>query len=483
MSQQTPDPAPHLRLVENEAAPAPEPERDPVTGLMQRAGFEVALEAALAERDEEPTPLALYLLDFPQFGDIARGARRDTRLAFLAAIGDRLARHAGAEGLAARLDGARFALLMPAPRGGESGEIEAARLVEAVASQERLVDGTDAVLRPGIGYALTPDDTEHALDVLGGHETGRHLERFAEAAASLFSCASLALEHAVGGAGEAPVRFSPALVIARRRVAELARAIGPAIASGEIKVAFQPVMDIATKRLSGFEALLRWRHPEFGPVPPPEAVAIAEQNGQMCALTRHVMRQAIACCRDWPDHLTFAVNVTPSQLNQALVAQIAEVLEEGGVAPSRLEIEVTEDALIRDIESSARVIDAIRKLGVRVAMDDFGAGFTSLRNLRQLAFDKIKIDRSLCEGLGENERTDAIVSGLVHLAGTLGIAATIEGVETDEQLAALEGLPCLVQGYVFSPPVPPSGMEIFRPLLGRRTGRQRSRPAAIKAVS
>ena len=474
--------APHLRLVRNaDPAPVPsEPERDPVTGLMQRAGFEVALEAAVAERADNGAAMALYLLDFPQFTDIARGVQRDTRLAFLRDTGEPLARHAGPSGLAARLDGARFALLMPTPRVVEGATVEAERLSDALASRQLLFDGTDAQLRPRIGYALTPDDTDHALDVLGGHETGRHVERFAETAASLSSCADLALEHAVEGGAETPMRFSPALVIARRRLAELGRAIGPAITSGEVKVAFQPIMDIATMRLAGFEALLRWRHPEFGPVPPPEAVAVAEQNDAMCALTRHVMGEAVARCREWPDDLVFAVNVTPSQLNDHLVALIDSVLTSSGVAPHRLEIEVTEDALIRDVEASAKVIDAIRKLGARVAMDDFGAGFTSLRNLRQLAFDKIKIDRSLCEGLGENQRTDAIVSGLVHLAGTLGIDATVEGVETEEQLAALAGLPCQVQGYVFSPPVPPSGMEVFRPLL---RAPQRSRPAARSAAS
>lgn len=482
------DPDTSLRLLEftpRSAVAQPSPlDRDPVSGLLSPAAFEVEYETRVAAAMRSGTSLVLFHLDFPEFESIARGRGCDARLAFLRATGDRLARHGGRHGLAMRVEGARYALLLANPRGGPGAAIEMERLETVAASTETLEGGTEGVVRPRIGMALMPDDTQRHLSVLGGEQTGRHLERFSETAASLRSCAELSLGHALENPGSPRVRFAPELVIAKRRREQLARGVNEAVTNGEMRVAFQPVMDVSTLRLVGFEALLRWRHPEYGPVPPPEAVAIAEANGALCALTRRVMNVAIDRCREWPAHLTFAINVTPTQLNEHLVALIAEELERTAIDPRRLEIEVTEDALIRDLESSARVIDAIRALGVRVAMDDFGAGFTSLRNLKSLAFDKIKIDRSLCEGLGRNERTGVIVGGLVRLADRLGIEATVEGVETDEQLSALEGLPCLVQGYVFSPPVPHTGMEAFRPWLSGRDGEaQRSRPAAASAAS
>ena len=300
---------------------------DPVSGLLTQAGFEIAVETAVAEAEPENRSLLMFDLEFPQFENIARGGREDTRLAFLHAMGRRLEEHAGAGGLAARLEGARFTLLLSICG---SAEGEAERLADALASTQRLADGSEGVLRPRVGYAVLPDDTTGALELFGGNETGLHVERFAETAASLRSCCDLALSQARSSEATPLVRFSPSLIIARRRREELARSVVPAVANGGMKVAFQPVMDIATMKLVGFEALLRWRHPEYGPVPPPEAIAIAEANGALCDLTRHVMREAVARCLEWPDDLSFAVNVTPSQLNGHLVDLIADVLREGG---------------------------------------------------------------------------------------------------------------------------------------------------------
>ena len=452
---------------------------DPVTGLLERATFEPMVEARVAQALGDDSALALFHIDFPRFDDIRRGTETDLRLQFLCETGRRLAARAEPDGFAARVESARFAILLPAPDGPDGATREAERLRKMLANFKVLSDGTEDWIHPRIGYALMPEDTSEALAVLGGAPAENASGDKADAAASLSSSADLAVEHALLGKDAPTLRFTPALVIARQRREDLARDVVDAVDEGQMHVVFQPVMDIATMHLAGFEALLRWRHPAYGPVPPQEAIAIAERSGALCALTRHVMDTTVARCLDWPDHLTFAVNVTPTQLNGHLVRLIEDVLARHALPPERLEIEVTEDALIRDVETSANVINTIRRLGVRVAMDDFGAGFTSLSNLKRLTFDKIKIDRSLCAGLGENDRTVHIVGGLVRLAERLEIAATIEGIETPDQLAALEGLPCLVQGYVFSPPVPASGMDAFKPLVGP----QRSRPAAVRAAS
>ena len=461
-----------------------EAERDPLTDLLEPMCFALQTEQAVARAVRRDEAVALFVLEYPDFPRIRRKEGHDTRRHFLRDAAKRLRRHGGGEAVAARLEGARYAVLMPAPRGGAALDVEAERMGESL-RVEADIGGGPALLRPRIGMALMPDDTQAAFGALGTEAAGEGDDAAAQIAPTLRDCARLALDDAMTGPDRA-VRFRPAMAAARRRERVLKQDIGTAIESGGIKVVFQPVMDIATMKLVGFEALMRWRHPEFGPVAPPEAVALAERQGQLDALTRHVVREALREGANWPAQTRFAVNVTPSQLDRRLVALVAEALEENSGPPGRLEIEVTEDAVIKDWQRSAAVIEALRGLGVRVAMDDFGAGFTSLRNLKRLAFDKIKIDRSLCEGLGEDERTGNIVAGLVHLAQRLGIEVTVEGIETAEQLAPLAGLSCFVQGYVFSPPVPCDGLQAFRRFLPRDEAAAKSnaiKPNATRPAS
>lgn len=443
---------------------------DPVTSLIRRPAFALEVERALSGALRDGSRLTLLHLEFPDFTRIARGPDRDTRLAFLNRAAEALLAHCGESGLATRLEGARYAVLMPHQRHADAAVIEAERLREALSIIATLDDGETCAVLPRIGYAVAPDDTDGAHASTGGaqEETDSDPAAMTE---TLATCATLALERA----GSDPiVRFRTPFLIEHRRREALARDVCRAISTGQVHVAFQPIMDLTRMKLVGFEALMRWRHPEFGPVPPPEAVAIAEGQGLLDRLTRHVMLQAARACRTWPDHVRFAVNVTPRQVRDDLVTLVEDVLDETGVGAERLEIEVTEDALIGDVEVSAQVFERLRALGVTVAMDDFGAGYTSLRNLKRLSFDKIKVDKSICDGLGEDPRSRAIVGSLVMLAERLGIEVTVEGIETEAQLECLSGLDCLVQGYVFSPPVAPERMEAFRPYLVGGTDLERA---------
>ena len=230
----------------------------------------------------------------------------------------------------------------------------------------------------------------------------------------------------------------------------------------EITPHFQPVIDSTNGRIKGFEALVRWQHPEIGYVIPPDFIAISQENDLLYDLTAHIIRKTVAQIGKWPDHVQFAVNVTPSQLESQLVDLVRCIVRESGIDPARLEIEVTEDALIDDFEGSAQIFTRLRAIGVSIAMDDFGAGFTSVGNLRKLNFTKIKIDKCISDGLPDDRKSIAIVKSLMFMARELDVDITVEGIETEEQLEFLRAFNCGVQGYVFSPPLPENALPDMR---------------------
>jgi EAL domain-containing protein (putative c-di-GMP-specific phosphodiesterase class I) len=207
----------------------------------------------------------------------------------------------------------------------------------------------------------------------------------------------------------------------------------------------------------GFETLGRWFHPEFGAIPPPEFVKLAEENGLINPLTQLIMRKAIDAAKQWPDDVRVSVNVSPVQINSELVDQVRDIIKQSGLDPKRLELEVTEDVLIKDFDQTASMFSRLRALGIQVAMDDFGAGFTSMANLRRLNFDRLKIDRIFTMELPNHRRAAAIVRSMFVLAHELDLEVTVEGVETYEQYAFLrEEGNCELQGFLFSQPKPAS---------------------------
>ncbi len=250
--------------------------------------------------------------------------------------------------------------------------------------------------------------------------------------------------------------YSPQIAEQAERRRQLAHDLGPAIAANEVSPHYQPIIDSRTRRIKGFEALIRWTHAKHGYIIPPDIISIAIEQGLLFPLTQHIMEQAVAQIKDWPQDVSVAVNVTPSQLTGELVDMVRQTVRDALIDPERLEIEVTEDALFDDFHASARIISRLRAIGVRVAMDDFGAGYTSIGNLRRLEFNKIKIDKSISDGLPDDPRAVAIVRWLMGLASDLDVAITVEGIETDRQLNILAPFDCGIQGYVFSRPLPAS---------------------------
>jgi predicted signal transduction protein with EAL and GGDEF domain len=228
-----------------------------------------------------------------------------------------------------------------------------------------------------------------------------------------------------------------------------------AIAAGDVSPYFQPVISLADRRIIGFEALARWHHPTRGTIPPDEFIPIAEDLGLISELSHLILRQGCIASRDWHSDTSLSVNISPIQLKgSSLTQQLLAILEETGFSPQRLIIEVTENAIIEDIKGAASVFASLQKAGVRVALDDFGKGYSSLSHLRELKFNHLKIDSSFLRSMDTLE-SRKIVSAVTGLGNALGLPVTAEGVETEEVADALRALGCEhAQGYLFGRPVP-----------------------------
>jgi EAL domain-containing protein (putative c-di-GMP-specific phosphodiesterase class I) len=249
-----------------------------------------------------------------------------------------------------------------------------------------------------------------------------------------------------------------------RRTLELALRV--ALANGEFELHYQPLVNLDDRRITCCEALVRWRHPERGLVPPAEFIPIAEEIGLIVPLGEWVLRQACIDAMQWPQDVKVAVNLSPIQvMNQNLVAVIVGALAAAGLPANRLEIEITESVLMQNSDATLATLHRLRELGVKISMDDFGTGYSSLSYLRSFPFDKIKIDRCFISGLATGDDSVAIVLAIAGLAKHLGIATTAEGVETRQQLQQVKALGCSeMQGFLFSPPRKNDEvMQLFRP--------------------
>ena len=266
-------------------------------------------------------------------------------------------------------------------------------------------------------------------------------------------------------AGRAQARLYGARLGERsRRRALLERGLREAAAAGELTLAWQPKVDLRTWRVTGVEALLRWQHPVLGAVPPSEFIAVAEQTGGIGELGAWVLREACCVAADALPGLSVAVNVSPVQLRMAeFPATVEAALQASGLAPGRLELELTESVFIGEAEAALAGLHRLQALGVRIALDDFGTGYSSLAYLRRFPFDTLKIDRVFVRELPERADSQAIVSAMVQMAGALGMRIVAEGVETSSELEQVGALGCHeVQGYLVSAPCPMADLQALR---------------------
>ena len=254
----------------------------------------------------------------------------------------------------------------------------------------------------------------------------------------------------------------------------------------QLTLFYQPLIDLRHSRSAGFEALIRWRHPERGLVPPSDFIPLAEEIGLIKAIGAWVLHQACMDAASWPGELKVAVNLSPVQFrSHDLVELVARALAESALPGNRLELEITETVMLHDTEATLAMLHRLRGLGIRIAMDDFGTGYSSLSYLRRFPFDRIKIDQSFVRELNTHDDCSAIVRAIASLGHELGMCTTAEGVETPDQLGALGPVGCSdAQGYLFSPAVPAAdvpGLLARLPMIIRAAHRVEEVPLLAQA--
>ncbi len=256
--------------------------------------------------------------------------------------------------------------------------------------------------------------------------------------------------------GGAITVFHPDMELSIRERAELEHALEQAVDREEIEPWFQPVIDLGSNRIRGFEVLARWTHPERGPISPSVFVPIAEERGLLGRMTMAMLRRAATIARDWPAEIKIAINISPIEFkNRWLAQEILQTLTEVGFPPRRLEIEITENALVVDHDQAVSTVMSLKNQGISIALDDFGTGYASLHQLRVLPFDKIMIDQSFVRTMVDNSESRSIVQAIIGLSGSLGLPTTAEGIETESNAQTLRDLGCtLGQGFLFSRAVP-----------------------------
>ena len=229
-----------------------------------------------------------------------------------------------------------------------------------------------------------------------------------------------------------------------------------AVIRNEIELHYQPIVNALTDEITAFEALVRWTHPTRGAVTPLEFISLAEETGLIKQLGEWILRRACSVAAGWPESVSIAVNLSPAQFRDRKLADVVlAILEETGLSPHRLELEITESLLLRDTDANLATLRQLKDAGISISMDDFGTGYSSLGNLRSFPFDKIKIDKSFINDLAGNPDSAAIVRSVISLGRSLGMGTIAEGVETREQLSRLRIEGCAeIQGYFFSRPRP-----------------------------
>jgi diguanylate cyclase (GGDEF)-like protein len=411
---------------------------DALTGLANRVLFRDRLDEAVTRAKRGHRSSVMYL-DLDHFKAVNDTLGHPVGDALLREVTQRLKQQVRDPDTVARLGGDEFAIVQSIEQPTDCTAL-ATRLIAAV-SKPYEVNGNRVILGTSIGIAIVPDDGDDA-DLL-------------------MKNADMALYRSKADGRGRYRMFEPemdALMQARRT---LDLDLRNALVVHEFRMFYQPLINIATRSVCGFEALLRWMHPTRGMLSPGDFIPLAEETGLIIPLGEWALRQACADAVTWPGNLKVAINLSPLQFgNQVLVEEVEAALSNSGLDARSLELEITETAMFADTDAVLATLHQLRDLGVRIALDDFGTGYSSLSYLQRFPFSKVKIDRSFVASLGEGSNNDTIVAGLVDLCGRLGMATTGEGVETTAQLDRLAALNCTeAQGYFFSRPRPASQVE------------------------
>ncbi|MFT4116747.1 EAL domain-containing protein [Bradyrhizobium sp.] len=412
---------------------------DTLTDLPNRVLMRGHLERRVAEL-ADGNPFAILYIDVDEFKGVNDSLGHEVGDELLRQVANRLRACVSGNDLVARLGGDEFAIV----KAGTKDQAELTELAERILKALRTpvnCKGQEIPTDASIGIAVAPDHGDNLDDLL--------------------KRADLAM-YAAKSEGRGTFRiFIPEYDAKARQRRQLELDLRQALARGEFEVHYQPLVDLAANVVTGCEALLRWRHPERGMISPADFIPVAEETGMIGEIGEWVLKQACTEAAGWPGQIHVAVNVSPVQFRaKTLALKVAAALAESGLAPGRLELEVTETVLIRDDEEALTILQQLRELGVRIALDDFGTGYSSLSYLHRFPFDKIKIDRSFISDIGEPEDSSPIVQAVVHMAAARHMATTAEGVETEAQREVLRQLGCSqMQGWLFSPAVPAAKLK------------------------
>lgn len=409
---------------------------DALTGLANRPRMEQRLERALEATRGLGRPCALMMLDLDRFKQVNDTLGHPAGDELLRQVAQRLRRVVPATAEIGRLGGDEFQILLPDQANREALQDLAGRLVQMI-SQPYGIENARAEIGTSIGIAVAPEDGAEA--------------------ATLVKCADIALYAAKrGGRGQARF-YSRDLVESSADRTALEADLRDALALGQLAMHYQPIVAAGGHEVQAFEALMRWHHPERGPVPPATFIPLAEESDLIQDLGEWGLRQACNDAMQWPEEMRVAVNISAQQFAMRGFADlVSDVLTDTGLAPGRLELEVTEAVFNGDETAREAMFGRLRRLGVALVLDDFGTGRSSLECLRRGPFGRVKIDRQFVSGCsGADSANSAIVAAIIALAHALGLKATAEGVEVLDEMQAVTGLGAdQLQGFVFARPMP-----------------------------
>ncbi|MBC9033717.1 EAL domain-containing protein [Sphingomonas sp. JC676] len=407
---------------------------DPLTGLPNRRMLKDALSAAIDEVRNSASECAVFLIDLDQFKPVNDVHGHDVGDAVLVEVASRLSGICEPDSTIARLGGDEFVCVIRYQAGSDIPARTAGQIIR-VLSESIYVGGARLEIGATVGISRCPHDSTTADELLRSADVAMYEAK---------------------RAGRGRYHFFEAQMDVRlRERASLEAELRAAIENGQITAHYQPVISLADDRITGFEALARWEHPVRGLLAPDLFIPIAEDLGLIGLLSYDILRSGCIAARAWPPYATLSINISPLQLKDPwLSGRLLAILAETGFQPSRLIVEVTENAIIDDIDLVAEVFTSLQNAGIRIALDDFGKGYSSLNHLRQLHFDHLKIDSSFVLSMDSAE-SRKIVSAIAGLGKALGMPVTAEGVETMASAEALRALGCeQAQGFLFGRPIP-----------------------------
>jgi diguanylate cyclase (GGDEF)-like protein/PAS domain S-box-containing protein len=422
---------------------------DGLTDLPNREFYQERLRQALGEAHAANRRIAVLCVDLDLFKNVNDSFGHPIGDRLLRQVADRLRSELRGNHVAARLGGDEFALILASDVSPNEVSDFSTRLIN-VLSASYDIDGVEVVIGASIGIALSPSDGTTCEELMRN--------------------ADMALYRAKSDGGGVHHFFEREMDRLAQKRRDMEVDLRRAFANGEFELHYQPLVDIGADRISGFESLLRWRHPDKGMISPADFIPIAEDIGLIVALGEWVLREACAEATKWPAEIKVAVNLSPVQFrSRNLVQAVISALAHSGLSPLRLELEITESVFLAETEANLAILHQLRELGVSISMDDFGTGYSSLSYLRSFPFDKIKIDRSFVKDLADRPDCVAIVRAISGLGRSLNITTTAEGVETLDQLDWLRNEGCNeVQGFLFSAAKPAGEIAALLSRFGRR---------------